>query len=209
MPSIHDRMPRLSVRLYKNISRRTIDGQSSVSTRYENKDPFIDLTPFLGDGSSVTTQKSVRDPAGAFSITFTDSAHSSLTAASQMGSAFSLESIYGLVEPMDVVEIRMWGGLGDVPAVLPIKMRGFVSKIDRTMAMGDNGAPVRNVVVSGQDYGKIWQTFQIVYLAAYAEGLAMLTAFNLWELFGVEAQNTMRSADLAIGRPRPTSSAPW
>lgn len=191
MPKLHDHMPRISVRLYKNISRKTIDGIKSVSVRYENKDEFIDLTPMLGAGSSVTTYKSVREPAGAFSITFTDGPH--------MGAGgkgiVSMESIYGLVEPMDVIEIRMWGGSGPVPPELPIKMRGFVSKIDRSSAMGDNGQPMRSVVVSGQDYGKIWQTFQIVYLAAYAEGQALLTSFGLWEMFGVNAQNTMRAAD--------------
>lgn len=195
MPELLDRSPRISVRLYKTIGRKTIDGQSAVSVRYENRAPYIDLTDFLGDGSSVITQKSVKEPAGAFSITFPDMAHqqSALTGM-QFGSSH-LETIYGLVEPMDVVEIRMWGGIGPAPAELPIKMRGFVSKVDRNTGVGENGAPTRSVVVSGQDYGKIWQTFQVVYLAAYTEGNALLTSFSLWELFGVNAQNTMKSSD--------------
>ncbi len=195
MPQYKDATPQISVRLYKTISRQTVDGQTAVSSRYAGKDEYIDLTPFLGDGSSVVTSKSIREPAGAFSISFADRPK---TAGVSFGVAMpenGLETIYGLVEPMDVVEIRMWGGVGPTPINLPIKMRGFVSDINRTQTMGNDGRPMRSVVVSGQDYGKIWQTYQILYLQAYAAGDALLTSFNMWELFGVEAQNTMKAAD--------------
>ena len=193
MGNFLDRSPRLTVRLYKTIGRKNIAGNVSVSTRYENKAEYIDLTPFLGDGSSVVTSKSVRDPAGAFSITFPDRAHQQLTSQSTSAPAYDLESIYGLVEPMDVIEIRMWGGVGPAPAEFPIKMRGFISRIDRTMAAGDNGQPVRSVVVSGQDYGKIWQTFQISHMASNIEGNPILTTYALSKLFGVGVENTMRA----------------
>lgn len=182
MPQLNDAIPKISVRLYKTIGRKTIDGIKAVSTRYKDKDNFIDLTPFMSDGSAVRTTKSVREPAGAFNITFADQAQKRLG---------SLETIYGLVEPMDVIEIRMWSGIGKCPDPLPIKMRGFVSVVARQQTMGDDGKPVRQVVISGQDYGKIWQTFQVVYLAAYAEGKALLTNFGLFELFGVSIVNAM------------------
>lgn len=191
MPRVKDAKPQISVRLYKTISRETIDGQSAVSARYQGKDEYIDLTPFLGEGSSVVTTKSVREPAGAFSITFADRPQQSVYAELEQMLCVptqAIESIYGLVEPMDVVEIRMWGGVGPRPAELPIKMRGFVSEVQRVQAMSGDGKPVRQVVISGQDYGKIWQTFQVIYLAAYAEGQALLTSFNMWEMFGVEAK---------------------
>jgi hypothetical protein len=180
--------PALSVRLYKTISRTTIDGQSAVSTRYQGKDDYIDLTPFLNQGSSVRTSKSVREPAGGFSITFTDRPQ-------EQSSTSDLETVYGLVEPMDIIEIRMWGGMGPAPVILPIKMRGFVSVVQRGQAMGESGQPQRQVVISGQDYGKIWQTFQVIHLAAYAERQSLLTSFALWEMFGVKAQNTMKAGD--------------
>lgn len=198
MPQVKDATPQISVRLYKTISRKTIDGQSAVSARYEGKDEYIDLTPFLGDGSSVTTMKSVREPAGAFSISFADRPQNSIggeVAQMLCVPTQAVESIYGLVEPMDVVEIRMWGGVGPKPAKLPIKMRGFVSDVQRMQTMSGDGKPMRQVVISGQDYGKIWQTFQVIYLAAYAEGQALLTSFNLWDMFGVTAQNVMKSSE--------------
>lgn len=195
MPRLKDATPQFSVRLYKTISRKTVDGQSAVSSRYSGKDEYIDLTPYLGDGSSVVTSKSIRDPAGAFSITFADRPKGSGVALGPVLPTAALETVYGLVEPMDVVEIRMWSGLGPKPATLPIKMRGFVSQISRSQAMSTDGKPVRSVVVSGQDYGKIWQTYQILYLQAYAAGNALLTTYNLWEMFGVNAQNTMKAGE--------------
>lgn len=195
MPRLKDAMPQISVRLYKTISRKTVDGQSAVSARYSGKDEFIDLTPYLGDGASVVTSKSIRDPAGAFSITFADRPNTSGVVMGPVLPANALETVYGLVEPMDVVEIRMWGGVGPKPAVLPIKMRGFVSQINRPQAMGADGKPVRTVVVSGQDHGKLWQVYQILYLQAYAAGKPLLTTYNLWELFGINAQNTMKAGE--------------
>lgn len=195
MPRLKDASPQISVRLYKTISRKTVDGQEAVSSRYSGKDEYIDLTPFLGDGSSVATGKSVRDPAGAFSITFADRPNTSGTVMGAPLPTGALETVYGLVEPMDVVEIRMWGGIGPKPAKLPIKMRGFVSEISRSQSIGSDGKPVRTVVVGGQDYGKIWQMYQILNLPAYAGGEALLTNFNMWERFGIEATNTMKAGD--------------
>ncbi|HSD37761.1 MAG TPA: hypothetical protein VLC92_09640 [Rhodocyclaceae bacterium] len=195
MPQILDASPRISLRLYKTISRTTVDGEAAVSARYQGRESYIDLTPYLDDGSSVRTSKSVRDPAGAFSITFSDRPQDSVTGAFASESPSAIESIYGLVEPMDMIEIRMWGGVGAKPAELPIKMRGFVTELQRTQTMGQDGRPQRQVVISGQDYGKIWQMYQVVYLSAYAAGKNLLSTFPLWEMFGVNAVNTMSAAD--------------
>lgn len=189
MTSATSATPRVSVRLYKTITRTTVDGNSAASARYQGKDEFIDLTPYLNDRSVVRTQKSTREPAGSFTVTFADRPNASFG-----GGGYALESIYGLVEPMDIVEIRMWGGLGLAPTVLPIVMRGFVSEIQRSVGMGDGGQPQRQVVVSGQDYGKIWQMFQVSYLRAYFERKGLLTNFAIWELFGVSVKNNSSPA---------------
>lgn len=197
MPRYLDRSPEISVHLYKTIQRKVIAGGTPVSERYQAQADFIDLTPFLGDGSSVVTHKSVREPAGAFSITFPDLANKQEVWTGVPSPVTDLESLYALIEPMDVIEIRMWGGPGPSPAVMPIKMRGFVSKIDRTLGMSDDGKPTRSVVVSGQDYGKIWQTFQVLHLAAYIDSKGLLSTFQLWEMFGGadsgNVENTLRS----------------
>lgn len=190
MAKLQQSSPVLSVRLFKTISRTTIDGKTAVSTRYQGKDESIDLLPFMQPGSSVRTSKSVREPAGGFVLTFADQPQKSIGSASVV-----LESVYGLVEPMDVVEIRAWGGVGERPTELPIVMRGFVSEVQRQQAVGEGGIPQRQVVVSGQDYGKIWQTFQVIYLASYAEGKALLTSFNMWDLYGIKVRTTMPASE--------------
>lgn len=195
MPRIIDATPRISVHLYKTISRETIDGQKAVSARYKGKDEFFDLTPMLGEGSAVRTSKSVREPAGAFSITFADKPMATGKDGSIQLIGSTLESMYGLIEPMDVIEIRMWNGIGRCPAKLPIKMRGFVSDVARQQTMGQDGRPIRQVVVTGHDYGKIWQTYQVIYLAAYAEGKDLLTSYSLNELFGFGVVNSMPASD--------------
>ncbi len=189
MPSFKDASPQISVKLFKTISRSTVDGQVAASTRYQGKDEFIDLTPFLQEGSAVRTTKSVHEPAGGFTLTFADKPQIG-------GIGGMLESIYGLVEPMDGIEIRMWGGLGPRPAVLPIIMRGFVTNVGRPQAMGENGKPMRTVTITGQDYGKIWQIYQIIHLKAYAESKALLTTFSLWELFGLKAASAKPAYEL-------------
>ena len=188
MPRLIDATPQITLHLYKTIARKTVDGQSAVSARYRGKSDYIDLTPFLNDASSVRTSKSIREPAGAFSINFADKPQTEMA-----GSA--LESIYGLVEPMDMVEIRMWNGIGSRPAKLPIKMRGFVTSVQRNQTMGQDGRPLRQVIITGHDYGKIWQMFQVIALTAYAERQSLLTNFGLWEMFGVQAANTMPAAE--------------
>jgi lipopolysaccharide export system protein LptA len=52
-------------------------GLATFRQKREGKDEYIDLTPFLNLGSSVRTTKSVREPAGGFSITFADKAQES------------------------------------------------------------------------------------------------------------------------------------
>lgn len=188
MPAVTEATPQISVLLFKTIGRDTIDGQLAVSQRYSGKEPVIDLTPFLGLGSAVRTTKSVRQPAGAFSISFSDQANVA------WGDG-TLESIYGLIEPMDIIEIRMWGGFESRPDPLPIIMRGFVSQVSRSRVVGEDGRPQRVVTVSGQDYGKIWQTYQVLYMPAYALGSPLLTTFQLWELLGIQAQNTLPAAE--------------
>lgn len=190
MPRLQDAAPQISVKLYKTITRTTINGRDAVSSRYQGKDDAIDLTPLLGDGSHVRTSKNVREPSGTFSITFADKPYNSKGEASS-----TLESIYGLVEPMDVVEIRMWRGIGPKPDPLPIKMRGFVTDVSRGQTMSPGGEPIRHVVVSGHDYGKIWQFYQVLYLRAYAAGIPLLSSFAMYELFGDEVKN----ADTASG----------
>lgn len=195
MPKITVATPKISVKLYKSIMRKPGAAGLPTSQRYADKEAFIDLTPFCGDGSSITTGKNIGQPCGSFSISFSDKPNIAGQAMGPVLSTAGLESIYGLVEPMDVVEIRMWSGIGVCPNPLPIKMRGFVTEVTRGRQMGPDGKPMRTVMITGQDYGKILQSYQLLYLPSYDGAPALLTGFNFFDQFGGDAKNVITGAE--------------
>lgn len=178
--------PKVEVRLVKAIRRLDVaPGVGAASSRYlEQRD--IDLTPYLSESGGVRLTKSVREPAGAFSVTLADRAHPEL-----------LETLYALIEPMDLVEIRV----AHDPAAyreqagyrLPVVMRGLVSTVVRNEAMsGDR--PVRHVTVSGQDFGKVLQIIQIYYLNNSAVGDNILSELAFFQKFADASDAKIKSA---------------
>lgn len=181
MPRAIVYQPQIQVLLYKNVDRTTAGDGVPLSQRFKGADRVIDLAPWLSDQSGVRTSKSVRDPAGGFSLTLADRVHGK-----------DLDSIYGLIEPMDCVEIRMlrdptsrWANAGK----LPIIMRGFVSDVRRVEGMTGAGKPQRQVLITGQDYGKLWQIFQIFYEKNFPVGATLISSWKLFLKFGMGFQN--------------------
>ncbi len=156
--TIHSYRPALSVMLTKvaNTTRDTIGP--------------VDLTPYLGDAGNVSVRKDVREEAGSFTLSFADRTDPN-----------TLDSLYSLISPMDYVEIRMGRFVtqfrGGRP---PIKMRGFVTSVQQSQTMGEDGRPMRILTVSGQDVGKLLAQFQIYYGEQYGIGKDLLTAFKLY-----------------------------
>lgn len=185
MKQVKIRAPGVSVILRKNIGRKTVSGAAAVSERFAGQNRKIDLTPFFGENGRVSVRKSVREPAGSFSITFSDRM------------AVDQDTVYGLVEPMDVVEIRMAGDEYRHPNLaptttqgqsssLPIMMRGIVSRVDRHESIGPDGHPQRSVTISGQDYGKIWQILQVINSPYVNPEANLITALPFFARFGKE-----------------------
>lgn len=170
--------PQLEVKLHKLVQRSTTAGSTPVSERFTGsaKDRVIDLAPFLGDGSAVRTSKSIRQPAGGWQLDLVDRPD---------GDVGSYETLYGLIEPMDMIEIRMRHGAPSSAASMPIIMRGYVTDVRRGESVSGDGRPVRKVIVSGQDYGKIWQVIQIIYLVGYMVGQSYISGFSLFEQYGI------------------------
>lgn len=150
--------PKIDVRLIKAFRRDEVIPGVPIASRY-GKLTAIDLTPFLGDGAAVQTSKSIREPAGGFSISLVD------RVVTEGGKV--LDTLYALIEPMDMVEIRFCRDPSDPDYVklgrLPLVMRGLVSSVSRSETMS-GGRPARSVSISGQDFGKILQLIQIYYL---------------------------------------------
>lgn len=179
--------PKCSVLLHKIVSRKAVAGTLPVSDRFtSSQNSTIDLTPFLSEQGGIQTSKSVREPGGGFALTLVDK---------PFVKDGGFESLYGLIEPMDMIEIRMArephkyrGGQ------LPIIMRGFVSDVTRTETMTQDGRPSRQVVIAGQDWGKIWQIIQLKYFGNYAAGEGYISGLNLFEKYGVGFETGMSAA---------------
>ncbi len=143
--------PKIEVRLVKAIKRSEIIPGVPVTDRY-GRLKAIDLTPYIGEEGGVHVSKGVHEPCGAWSVTIVDREHPRL-----------FETVYALVEPMDMIEIRVAHDPFLYDNKPPILMRGFVSMVTRNEIMA-GGKPIRTVTISGQDFGKILQILQIFYL---------------------------------------------
>lgn len=199
---IRNRYSGLSVILFKNVGRQKLSGTGAnalaVSTRFSGQQSILDVTRFVGEHGTVRVNKSVREAAGSFSIEFTDQLVPQAD-----------DDLYGLFEPMDVVEIRMAANAfaynsptaGQSPSIvaatappsastspLPIMMRGFISSVSRSQSMGSDGKPTRKVIISGQDYGKIWQIYNIYFNPFMPDLGNYITQFKLFTRFGVAFQ---------------------
>ena len=183
--------PSLSVALFKTIQRTDFALGIPVSERFTgsslgNAGTRIDLTPYLGERGGVRTSKAVNEPAGGFTVTLSDQRFDP-----------TMDSIYSAIEPMDLIEIRMsHEPLAGGP--IPVVMRGFVSRVSRDEAMSDDGRPARTVTISGQDYGKIWQTMQVLPLAnAILEPGKTLFYLRVLDKYGIEVVDTLKIEDFA------------
>lgn len=134
----------------------------------------LDLTPLLMDGGGVRTSKSVREPSGTFSLTLNDRP--------VRGS-----SVYSLIEPMDIVEIRFARGPVARPSDLPVVMRGLVSAVSRAETF-EGGQPQRAVQVAGHDFGKILQMLRIYYLPGSVVGEVWLDEFKFFRQYNIDAK---------------------
>lgn len=158
----------------KNVGRTAVAGSVPVSDRFAGtQNRTIDLAPFLGDAGGVRVSKSVRGAAGSFTVHLTDEIKLD-----------AQDSLYGLIEPMDVIEIRMAGDAYK-NATLPIMMRGFVGGVRRVQSMTQGGQPQRSVIITGHDYGKIWQILQIFYMPNVPATDNLITSFPFYARFGI------------------------
>lgn len=181
--------PQYQVVVFKAIKRDTVEGSTPTSARFQATQRMIDLGPWLSDTSSLHTSKSIHEPAGGFALTVPDRPYAG---------ADGLDSLYGVIEPMDLVLIRM-RHTADGTTRPPVIMRGFVSRVKRTETVDGQGRPIRGVTISGQDYGKLWQMVQIVYDAYYKPGQEILSGYKFLERFNVpDAKSNVDFIKVAI-----------
>lgn len=168
--------PQARVLLIKSRRRESM-GDSALRTPANDRfGEFAgaDITSFLAESGGLRTAKAVHEPAGGFSLVLEDRP--------LLG-----ESLYGLIEPMDVIEIRLAHTPSPRGQALPLVMRGLVSSVSRSEAMA-NGQPQRLVTVTGQDFGKLLQTLRIYYLPGSVVGEVWLDQFKFFRQFDMDTR---------------------
>lgn len=103
--------------------------------------------------------------------------------------------MYGIVEPMDVIEIRMarqpheYANTSAHPELksvkLPLIFRGIVSETRHDELMGQDGKPRRTVSIMGHDWGKFLQIIQIKFVKGNPISLDYLSGM-FQQHFGIQ-----------------------
>ncbi len=136
----------------------------------------IDLTQYMTENDTIHTTKALASPEGGMVITIADQLSTELQ-----------DTIYALVEPMDMIEIRATRYPQDFSGdPLPLIMRAYVSTIDRIESIGDDGAPQRQVVIRGNDSGKLWMINQVLYEFQQSSGKSFLDPFAMQAAVGID-----------------------
>lgn len=147
--------PQFKITVYKKITRSD-NGQPGRTQGGQ----VWNITPHLGDGSEISVSKSVKQPKGSFVITIPDQPYK--VAPSNGGNTDAgMDTLYGLLEPMDEIDIRLARNPAEYPNGLPLLMRGFIRNVRRVESMSSDGKPQRTTVIQGNDYGWIFEMTQL------------------------------------------------
>lgn len=224
---VKQRRPGIQVLLHKVVGRSSVNGQSGnsapVAGRYAlptnngTVANIIDITPWLGEGSVVRTQRSVREGTGGFSITMLDRYDAAVQ-----------DTLYTMIEPLDIVEIRFAGdaykyagsqlgkhqGVAQTNAQLPIQMWGWITDVERIESVGGgDGKPHCGLEISGHDYSKILQLMQLSNLPGTPTQGNLIQTYPMFANFGT-LQNMQDAATFltqfigAFSAANPDGSAP-
>ncbi|MEN8259477.1 MAG: hypothetical protein ABFS02_02630 [Pseudomonadota bacterium] len=157
---IHSHRPGLKILITKRKKSTLVGGRGGSS----NSTQSFDLTHALGDKGSCIVTKNLYAYHGEFHIILPDMP---FDFGGTGGVQETVDSPYGLIEPMDVVEIRMDR---DVKPDMPIVMRGLVRSVGRDETVGEDGRPMRRVSIVGHDFGCIFTISQLWLRVGLREG---------------------------------------
>lgn len=155
-------------------------GQPQISVKVSKNSPFItgeydfDLTPFLNEGSSITTHKETNSPSNSFTISLVDQ---------PVYKGEQKISVYGALSPMDGVVIRM-SHVGEPTMVF----RGVITDVSLDESMSNDGRPSRRVTITGGDYGVFLRIMQITAVkgATIAQLIGGMTGSAFEDIFGIQ-----------------------
>ncbi|MDS4069423.1 MAG: hypothetical protein RKO24_07360 [Candidatus Competibacter sp.] len=176
--SVKTYRPGFTVDLYKNVFRNNGVSQRQQAGQHSG-DGVMAITPYLGDGSRISTSKDLYKPCGSFVLTVPDQPFVTETGKS------AADTLYGLCEPMDGIDLRLARSPEQYGGELPVQMFGLIREVSRDEAMGRDGKPVRRVIIKGQDYGCIFANIlRIIYLKKDIQGPLIPDEFKWIEAIG-------------------------
>jgi len=172
--------PKIEVRLIKTARRGALATGKQAAARYQEL-TSLDLTAYLVTGEPVT----IRHQLGAASTW-------NLALVDRVVSEYG-ESLCYLIEPNDIIEIRMARSPHEYSRGLPVVLRGFVSSVDRSRAnMG--GQLHRRVHVGGADFSKVLDIIRIYYLNNSVIGDNIMSEFRFFQKYAELADAKIMSA---------------
>lgn len=175
--SVRTYRPGFSVTLCKNILRTEgVSARMTDATTGPWGGGRLDITPYLGDGSEISVCKNLYQPCGSFMITVPDQPIIPETGES------AADTLYGLVEPIDGIEIRLARSPEEYGGDLPVTMLGFIREVERDEVMTADGKPQRRVILHGQDYGSVFANIlRVIFRKMEITGMNVPDAFK-WML---------------------------
>lgn len=145
----------------------------------------IRVTDYLGDNGSVEIVKTLTTPMGAFSIQIPDKPLSG-SAYTGTGQGAINDSLFGFIQPMDWVEIQLSHEPGTAEEQ-PIMMRGIVTNVSRSEAIGSDGSPQRVVSIQGNDLGLVFSLMRLVPPSSDLSTIAgKLSGWQLVQELGID-----------------------
>lgn len=170
--------PQLQVILQKKVKN-----QAGKSARYQGPQGTLDLAPWLTEDASVSVSRQINAPAGTFQISLADR---------PVFHDGTMDSLYGIVEPMDMIEIRMARNASDYSqggsALLPLIFRGIVSTVAREESMCQDGKPRRFVAIGGHDWGKFFNIIQNRFFKGNPLNQDWISSWHMQSINGIPFQ---------------------
>ena len=158
-PGVQSFRPGCEVTIWHKTTAGGEETEYKITSIKDPGKPYI----YFGDNGGVTVSKGLYDPAGEFQVRLPD-----MPLQLTVNGLSSRDSLYGFIEPMDRIEIRM--NRDQMPiGLMPVVLRGFVRGIGREETIDGEGRPVRTLVISGHDFGCAFSIEQIGAVRAYLE----------------------------------------
>lgn len=189
--------PQIDVTVFKNIGMGAAGPGAGASQRYNGTRRAFSLNHHLGENSSVSISKSIRECYGSFRITLTDAMVTQR--AGTIDVPTQADTLSRLLQPLDVIEIRASRQSHTAAGrKLPLLMRGYIRRISRRERMTDQG-PQRFVIIEGGDAGVLLDLCRSNLIPGAPNTADVQDAFTFYSTWFNKSANAVSASDFVAG----------